>query len=133
MTTAMASRVVIVTPTTLFALCKAVAYGWRADEQARNAEDVARLGKELYKRLSVMGGHAAAVGRALDTAVGKYNQFVGSLESQVMVSARRFEDLQVDHEGKNLDGLTPIESAPRTLSRPELTAPAEPDPTLPPA
>ena len=122
MTTAMASRVVIVTPTTLFALCKAVAYGWRAEEQAKNAEDVAKLGKELYKRLSVMGGHAAAVGRALDTAVGKYNQFVGSLESQVMVSARRFEDLQVDHEGKDLGELSPIESAPRALSRPELVA-----------
>jgi len=120
MTQAMASRVVIVTPTTLFALCKAVAYGWRAEEQARNAEDVAKLGKELYKRLSVMGGHAAAVGRALETAVGKYNQFVGSLESQVMVSARRFEDLQVDHEGKDLPGLPPVEQAPRALSRPEL-------------
>lgn len=125
MTQAMASRVVIVTPTTLFALCKAVAYGWRAEEQARNAEDVAKLGKELYKRLSVMGGHAAAVGRALDTAVGKYNQFVGSLESQVMVSARRFEDLQVDHEGKELPGLPPVEQSPRTLSRPELLTTGE--------
>ena len=131
MTTAMASRVVIVTPTTLFALCKAVAYGWRAEEQAKNAEDVAKLGKELYKRLSVMGGHAAAVGRALDTAVGKYNQFVGSLESQVMVSARRFEDLQVDHEGKDLGELTPIESAPRALSRPELTVAEAPPALLP--
>lgn len=125
MTTAMASRVVIVTPTTLFALCKAVAYGWRAEEQSRNAEDVARLGKELYKRLSVMGGHAAAVGRALDTAVGKYNQFVGSLESQVMVSARRFEDLQVDHEGKELPDLPALDQSPRTLSRPELIAAEE--------
>lgn len=126
MTQAMASRVVIVTPTTLFALCKAVAYGWRAEEQAKNAEDVAKLGKELYKRLSVMGGHAASVGRALETAVGKYNQFVGSLESQVMVSARRFEDLQVDHEGKELPDLPAVEQSPRTLSRPELlNAPAE--------
>lgn len=121
MTDAMTSRVVIVTPTTLFALCKAVAYGWRAEEQARNAEEVAKLGKELYKRLSVMGAHAAGVGRALDAAVGKYNQFVGSLESQVMVSARRFEDLQVDHEGKELPELAPIETSPRALSRPELT------------
>ncbi len=120
MTTAMASRVVIVTPTTLFALCKAVAYGWRAEEQARNAEDVARLGKELYKRLSVMGGHAASVGKALDAAVSRYNQFVGSLESQVMVSARRFEDLKVDHEGKELPELTAVEQSPRALSRPEL-------------
>ncbi len=120
MTTAMASRVVIVTPTTLFALCKAVAYGWRAEEQAKNAEDVARLGKELYKRLSVMGGHAASVGKALDAAVSRYNQFVGSLESQVMVSARRFEDLKVDHEGKELPELNAVEQSPRALSRPEL-------------
>jgi DNA recombination protein RmuC len=120
---AMANRVVIVTPSTLFALCKAVAYGWRAEEQAKNAEEVAKLGRELYKRLSVMGGHAAAVGRALDAAVGKYNAFVGSLESQVMVSARRFEDLQVDHEGKELPELAPVEPTPRALSRPELLAP----------
>ncbi len=120
MTTAMASRVVIVTPTTLFALCKAVAYGWRAEEQAKNAEDVARLGKELYKRLSVMGGHAASVGKALDAAVSRYNQFVGSLESQVMVSARRFEDLKVDHEGKELPELNAVEQSPRAVSRPEL-------------
>ena len=120
MTQAMTNRVVIVTPTTLFALCKAVAYGWRAEEQAKNAEEVARLGKELYKRLSVMGGHAAAVGRALDTAVGKYNQFVGSMESQVMVQARRFEDLAVDHEGREIGELAPIDAAPRQLSRPDL-------------
>ena len=119
---AMESRVVIATPSTLFALCKAVAYGWRAEEQAANADKVAALGRELYKRLSVMGGHASAVGRALDQAVGKYNQFVGSLESQVMVSARRFEDLQVDHEGKTLPDLTPVETASRVLSRPELIA-----------
>ena len=123
-TQAMDARVLIATPTTLFALCKAVAYGWRAEEQAKNAEQVAKLGKELYKRLSVMGGHAAAVGRALDTAVGKYNQVVGSLESQVMVSARRFEDLHVDHEGKELPELSAVESVPRSLSRPELAAPS---------
>ena len=123
MTQAMASRVVIVTPTTLFALCKAVAYGWRAEEQAKNAEAVATLGRDLYKRLSVMGGHAAAVGRALDSAVGKYNQFVGSLESQVMVAARRFEDLQVNHEGKTLPELPPVEQGPRAVSRPELLQP----------
>lgn len=117
---AMESRVVIATPSTLFALCKAVAYGWRAEEQAANADKVAALGRDLYKRLSVMGGHAVAVGRALDTAVGKYNQFVGSLESQVMVAARRFEDLQVDHEGKTLPELAPVETAPRAVSRPEL-------------
>jgi len=127
LTEAMDKRVLIVTPTTLFALCKAVAYGWRAEEQTRNADQVAALGRELYKRLSVMGGHASALGRALEQAVGKYNQFVGSLESQVLVSARRFEDLQVDHEGKALPELTAVESAPRVISRPELLDSSRPD------
>ena len=121
-TQAMDARVLIATPTTLFALCKAVAYGWRAEEQSRNADEVARLGKELYKRLAAMGGHAAAVGRSLDAAVGHYNKLVGSLESQVMVQARRFEDLQVDHEGRELPELTAIDQAPRVLTRPELVA-----------
>jgi len=125
MTEAMDKRVLIVTPTTLFALCKAVAYGWRAEEQGANAAKVAALGKELYKRLSVMGGHAASVGKALDAAVGRYNQFVGSLESQVMVSARRFEELAVDHEGKDIPEIAPVEQAPRNLSRPELIASAK--------
>lgn len=120
MTQAMDSRVVIVTPTTLFALCKAVAYGWRAEEQSANADHVARLGKELYKRLSVMGGYAASLGGDLDRAVKRYNQFVGSLESQVMVQARRFEDLHVDHEGKEIPELSPVEQSTRALSRPEL-------------
>lgn len=120
MTQAMDARVVIVTPTTLFALCKAVAYGWRAEEQSANADQVARLGKELYKRLATMGGYASSLGADLDRAVKRYNQFVGSLESQVMVQARRFEDLQVDHEGKELPELAPVEQATRALSRPEL-------------
>ncbi|MFN4288129.1 MAG: DNA recombination protein RmuC [Brevundimonas sp.] len=120
MTQAMNARVVIVTPSTLFALCKAVAYGWRAEEQSANADKIAALGKELYKRLSVMGAHAAGVGADLDRAVRRYNQFVGSLESQVMVQARRFEDLQADHQGKALPELAPVDSSPRALTRPEL-------------
>jgi DNA recombination protein RmuC len=117
MTDAMDRRVVVVTPSTLFALCKAVAYGWRVEEQASNARQVAALGKELYKRLAVMGGHAASVGKALETAVGKYNAFVGSLESQVMSQARRFEELAVDHEGKDLPQLEPVEGGIRQLAK----------------
>ena len=123
MTEAMDRRVVMVTPTTLFALCKAVAYGWRVEEQAANADKIAALGKELYKRLSVMGGHAASMGKALESAVGKYNAFVGSLESQVMSQARRFEDLAVDHEGKELPELASVEAGVRPLAK--LAAPAE--------
>lgn len=117
MTEAMDRRVVIVTPTTLFALCKAVVYGWRVEEQAVNARHIADLGKELYKRISVMGAHAGAVGKALETAVGKYNQFVGSLETQVLTQARRFEDLKVDHQGRDVAELPPLESAVRPLAK----------------
>lgn len=117
MNQAMASRVVIVTPTTLFALCKAVSYGWRVEEQAANADKIAVLGRELYKRLSVMGGHAAGLGKALETAVARYNQFVGSLETQVLTQARRFEDLKVDHEGKEIAQIEPVETAVRTLAK----------------
>jgi DNA recombination protein RmuC len=117
MTEAMDKRVVIVTPSTLFALCKAVAYGWRVEEQAANARLIADLGRELYKRIAVMGAHAGAVGKALETAVGKYNQFVGSLETQVLTQARRFEDLKVDHEGREVPQLEPLESAVRPLAK----------------
>jgi len=117
MTQAMEKRVILVTPTTLFALCKAVAYGWRAETQAAGAAKIAELGRELYKRLSVMGGHTAALGKALEAAVGRYNQFVGSLETQVLSQARRFEDLQVDHEGKDIPELSPIETAVRPLAK----------------
>jgi DNA recombination protein RmuC len=117
MTDGMERRVILVTPTTLFALCKAVAYGWRIEKQTENAAQIASLGRDLYKRLSVMGGHVQAVGKALDTAVGRYNQFVGSLETQVLTQARRFEDLQVDHEARTVAELTPIETAVRPLAK----------------
>ncbi len=117
MTEAMDKNIVLTTPSTLFALCKAVSYGWRLEDQAKGAAKIAELGKELYKRLSVMGGHAASVGKALEAAVSRYNQFVGSLESQVMPQARRFEELQVDHEGRELPELTQIEVAPRQITK----------------
>jgi DNA recombination protein RmuC len=87
------------------------------EDQAKGAARIADLGRELYKRLSVMGGHAAAVGKALEAAVGRYNQFVGSLESQVLTQARRFEELSVDHEGKQLAELAQVETAVRPLTK----------------
>jgi len=117
MTEAMDKRVVIVTPTTLFALCKAVVYGWRVEEQAANAQKVAELGRELYKRIAVMGGHAGSVGKALEAAVARYNQFVGSLETQVLTQARRFEELKVDHEGRKVELLEPLDTAVRPLAK----------------
>jgi DNA recombination protein RmuC len=117
MTEAMDKRVVIVTPTTLFALCKAVVYGWRVEEQAANAQKIAELGRELYKRIAVMGGHAGSVGKALEAAVARYNQFVGSLETQVLTQARRFEELKVDHEGREVAQLEPLDTAVRPLAK----------------
>lgn len=114
---AMDRRVLVVTPTTLFALCKAVVYGWRVEEQAANAQQISKLGRDLYKRLSVMGGHVASVGRSLGQAVDKYNAFVTSLESQVLTQARRFEDLKVDHEGKELPELAAVETGIRPLAK----------------
>ncbi len=117
MSEAMERRVLIVTPTTLFALCKAVAYGWRVEAQAHNADEIAKLGKELYKRIAVMGTHASSVGKALEAAVSRYNAFVGSLESQVMTQARRFEALSVDHEGKEIPEIDTVESGVRPLAK----------------
>jgi len=127
MTEAMDKRVLLVTPTTLFALCKAVAYGWRVEEQAKGSAQIAALGKDLYKRLSVMGGHVVRLGKSLESSVGAYNQFVGSLESQVLTQAKRFEDLKVDHEGQPLPELSVVETAPRALSK---LAAAEKPPAL---
>jgi DNA recombination protein RmuC len=117
MTEAMDRKVVIVTPTTLFALCKAVVYGWRVEEQAANARVVADLGRELYKRIATMGAHAGSVGKALEAAVARYNQFVGSLETQVLTQARRFEDLKVDHEGRKVEVLEPLDTAVRPMTK----------------
>lgn len=126
MTEAMDRRVVIVTPSTLFALCKAVAYGWRVEEQAANARKIAELGRELYKRIAVMGAHAGSVGKALEAAVSRYNQFVGSLETQVLTQARRFEDLKVDHEGRDVPTLEALEAAVRPLAKLSPDEPSSP-------
>ncbi|WP_281300331.1 MULTISPECIES: DNA recombination protein RmuC [unclassified Iodidimonas] len=113
---AIRSHVLIVTPTTLIALAKAVAYGWRQEAMAENARHVAQLGHDLYERLSVMGGHVANTGKHLERAVGSYNAMVGSLERSVMSQARKFEDLKVDHTGKDLPELTPVLTEARALA-----------------
>jgi DNA recombination protein RmuC len=114
---AWAKKVAIVTPAALFPLLRAVAYGWRAEDQAANARQIAALGAELYKRLSVMGIHVANMGRGLEQAVSKYNAFVGSLESQVLTQARKFEDLKADAEHKQIVELAPLETGLRPLAK----------------
>src|SRR5665213_3179460 len=116
-TDAMERRIILVTPSSLFALCKAVVYGWRVEEQHLNAKQIAILGRDLYKRLSVMGGHVDGVGKALRKAADKYNELVGSLESQVFTQARKFEDLKVDHQSVEIAELKALDVAIRPMMK----------------
>jgi DNA recombination protein RmuC len=117
---AAAQGIVIVTPATLIALAKAVAFGWRQEKVAENAQAVHNLGRELYRRLTTMAEHISRCGDALGRSVQHYNQLVGSLEHSVMPQARRFHELEVEGTGAELPLLQQIELQPRLL-RPEAT------------
>jgi len=106
-------NIILSTPTTLIALLRAVAYGWRQEKLAENAAEISALGKELFKRLSDMTDHWSKLGKSLDRAVEAYNSAIGSLESRVMVSARKFADLKTAPLGVELPLLEPVEKAVR--------------------
>ena len=108
-------NIILATPTTLIALLRAVAYGWRQENLARNAAEISALGKELFKRLSDMTAHWNRVGAGLERAVEAYNSAVGSFESRVMVSARRFADLKTAPLGVEIPLLEPVEKTVRAL------------------
>jgi DNA recombination protein RmuC len=109
---------VVATPTTLVALLRAIAYGWRQEQVAANAEGIRKLGSELYDRLRTLATHFDSVGTALGRAVNAYNSFVGSMETRVLPSARRFRDLGAA-TGDEIAPLTPIEQAARQPDAPE--------------
>jgi DNA recombination protein RmuC len=104
--------VVLASPTTLIALLRTVAHGWRHEALAERAREIHRLGRELHERLGTMSGHLGKLGRSLDGAVTAYNQTVGSWESRVLVAARRFEDL--DATDDRLEAPRGVETAVRT-------------------
>ncbi|MGH7053832.1 MAG: DNA recombination protein RmuC [Stellaceae bacterium] len=126
---AAAQRVVIVTPATLIALAKAVAYGWRQEKVAENAQRVHALGRELYRRMITMSSHIEHCGDTLGKSVRHFNQFVGSLEHSVMPQARRFNELEVEGTATEIPMLEPIEQEPRLLRTDRDFAENEPIPS----
>jgi DNA recombination protein RmuC len=109
------NKVIPASPTTLIALLKAINYGWNQEKLARNAQQISALGKELHERLRNLGGHIASVGANLDRAVESYNKAVGSLETRVLVSARKFADLGAS-VADDIPELGPVETSSRALS-----------------
>ncbi len=110
--------IVLATPTTLIAMLRAVAYSWKQAALADSAAEVFKLGRELYDRLGTMGAHFDKIGRSLNSTVRAYNDALGSLESRVLVTARRFRDLQVSDQ--ELASLHASEEHARSVTAPEL-------------
>ncbi|HEX8240341.1 MAG TPA: DNA recombination protein RmuC [Allosphingosinicella sp.] len=115
--TAFRNGVIIASTINMLALAKIMAGMWRQETLAAQAQEVAEAGKELYKRLTVMGGHVAKLGRNLGLATGAYNDFVGSLESQVLTQAKRFETLKVETGGRTIEPVPMIDTTPRPLTK----------------
>ena len=109
-------KVVLATPTSFVALLRAVAYGWRQESLAENAEQIRHIGEELYSRLATFSDHLAKLGKSLGSSVESYNKAVGSFDARILPSARKFTDLGLSAK-KELGNLEQIEKGVKTLEK----------------
>ncbi|MDD3020426.1 MAG: DNA recombination protein RmuC [Alphaproteobacteria bacterium] len=121
------ANIILASPTTIMGLLRVVMYGWQQQKIAEEAKTVATLGSELYRRVAVFGDHMSKLGRSLTSSVENYNKAVGSLDSSVLPTLRKFKDLQVPTGGKELPDAGQIESSTRMISSPELQNTLDPD------
>ena len=112
------SRVHVASPTTLIVLLQSIAYGWQQESVAEDAREIQKLGRELYERVAVVGGHLNKIGSSLKGAVGAFNDTVGSLEKRFLPTARKLEGYVVSD--KELPELAPVAEQPQALQAPEI-------------
>ncbi|MEN8108518.1 MAG: DNA recombination protein RmuC [Pseudomonadota bacterium] len=120
---ALAEHVILATPSSFVALLRAVAYGWRQEALAKNAEIIREIGQELYTRLATFSEHMARLGRSLDSGIDTFNKAVGSFDTRILPSARKFVELGISAK-KEVAELNPVERATRQIEAPEDTGKA---------
>ena len=116
---AFAQKVIITTPSTMVALAKSVAYGWRQEQSAKNALEIAELGRELHSRMATMLDKMGKVGESIEKSVKNYNEMIGSVEARVLPQVRKFKELGAADAGITTNAPPQIESAPRQITAPE--------------
>lgn len=116
---AFAQKVIITTPSTMVALAKSVAYGWRQEESAKNTQKISELGREMHGRMAIMVDKMTNVGNAIEKSVKSYNEMIGSVESRVLPQARKFKELGAADAGVEIAAPAQIETAPRLPAPPE--------------